>query len=113
LRKGIARQFTILISDSILKELAAVLQRPKFKTSEEEIDSIIFALMQSSDVVHTKSQFQIVREDSKDDIIVNTAYDGHADMIVTGDKDLLRLKDFKGIKIITTENLLSLLSNYS
>jgi putative PIN family toxin of toxin-antitoxin system len=35
LRKGIAKQFFIVISVLILKELVSVLRRPKFKTSEK------------------------------------------------------------------------------
>ena len=35
-KMGITNQYSIVISDLILKELATVLRRPKFKTSEEE-----------------------------------------------------------------------------
>ena len=56
LRKGIANQFSIVTSDLILKELATVLHRPKFKTSEDEINRIILALMRSAEVVSVKSK---------------------------------------------------------
>lgn len=52
------------------------------------------------------SQFEAVNEDPKDNIIINTAYDGHADVIVTGDKHLLALENFRGIKMVNTENML-------
>ena len=42
-------------------------------------------------------------------MIVNTAYDGGAEIIVTGDKHLLELENFKGIKVTTIENMLKLL----
>ena len=109
LRKGIANQFSIIVSDSILKELANVLHRPKFKTSEEEIHMVILALVQTSEVVDVRSRLKVVKEDRKDDIITNTAYDGSADVIVTGDKHLLKLKRFRTIKIITVENALKML----
>jgi len=32
---------------------------------------------------------------------IDTAYDGHADFVVTGDKALLRLKRFKKIRILS------------
>jgi predicted nucleic acid-binding protein len=42
-------------------------------------------------------------------MIVETAIDGGADMIVTGDSHLLRLKTVNGIKIITVEEMLACL----
>ena len=109
LRKGIDNQFSIVTSDLILKELATVLRRPKFKTSENEIHRIILAMIQSSEVTKVKSKFKAVKEDPKDDMVVNTAYDGHADIIVTGDKHLLKMENFRGIKIITIKNMFELL----
>jgi putative PIN family toxin of toxin-antitoxin system len=109
LRRGIANQFSIITSDLILKELVTVLRRPKFKTSEDEINRIILALIRSAEVIRVKSKLEAVKEDPKDDIIIETAYDGSADMIVTGDSHLLALENFRGIQIITVENMLGLL----
>jgi putative PIN family toxin of toxin-antitoxin system len=109
LRKGIAKEFSMVTSDRILKELVTVLHRPKFKTSKDESHRIVLALIRSSEVVNVKSKFEAVKVDPKDDMIVNTAYDGRADIIVTGDKHLLELENFTGIKIITIENMLKLL----
>jgi uncharacterized protein len=47
-----------------------------------------------------------VKQDPKDNIIIETAYDGNADIIVSGDRHLLELKTFKGIKIMTIEEML-------
>jgi putative PIN family toxin of toxin-antitoxin system len=108
LRKGIENQFSIITSDLILNELETALRRPKFKTSKDEIDRIILALTLSSEVIDVKSKFQAVKEDRKDDMIINTAFDGRVDIIVTGDRHL-ELENFKGIKIITIESMLKLL----
>ena len=94
LRKGLSNEISIVTSDLILKELVTVLRRPKFKTSEDEIHSIILALIWSSKVVSVKSKFKVIREDTKDDILINTAYDGDVDVIVTGDKHLLQFENF-------------------
>ena len=79
------------------------------KPAEDEIHRIVLALIRSSEVVNVKSKFEAVKKDPKDDMIVNTAFDGRADIIVTGDKHLLELENFMGIKIITIENMLKLL----
>jgi putative PIN family toxin of toxin-antitoxin system len=74
-----------------------------------EIHRILIALIRSSELVDVQSKLEAVKEDHKDDIIVDTAYDGHVDIIVTGDRHLLRLESFRGIKIITVKNMLDLL----
>ena len=98
LRKGIENQFSLITSDLILNELETALRRPKFKTSKDEIDRIILALTLSSEVIDVKSKFQAVKEDRKDNMIINTAFDGRVDIIVTGDRHLLELENFKGIR---------------
>jgi len=109
LRRGIANQFSIITSDLILKELVTVLNRPKFKTSEDEINRIIRAFIKSAEIVSVKSKLEAVKQDPKDNIIIETAYDGNADIVVSGDSHLLVLKAFRGIKIMTVENMLGLL----
>jgi len=39
--------------------------------------------------------------DPKDNMVLDTAYQGGAEFIVTGDKDLLVLKKYKGVTIVT------------
>ncbi len=107
LKKGIANQFIIVTSDLILQELATVLRRPKFKTNEKEIRRTTLALIRSAHVIKVKSKFAAVKKDPKDDKIINTAYDGNADVIVTGDSHLLNLKSFREIKITTVEKMLN------
>ena len=82
----------------MLKELTRVLRRPKFKTSPSQIRRITLALINSAEVVDVKSQLKVVEEDSKDNMVIETAYDGHADIIVTGDRHLLELENYEEIK---------------
>jgi putative PIN family toxin of toxin-antitoxin system len=112
LSKGIAKQFSIVLSDFILKEFVRVLRRPRFETSEDEIQKIVLAFIQTGEVVSVRSNFRVVRGDPDDDAIVNTAHDGRADVIVTGDSHLLRLKSFKGIKIVSVSEALRQLIEY-
>ncbi len=105
-RKGIENQFIIVSSDLMLKELTRVLRRPKFKTSPSEIRRITLALINSAEVVDVKSKLKVVEEDSKDNMVIETAYDGHADLIVTGDRHLLELENYEETKIVTVEKAL-------
>lgn len=56
-------------------------------------------------VVEPTSKFDVVR-DMKDNKIIECGFDGEVDYIVSGDPDLLDLKEFKGIKIRTAREFL-------
>jgi putative PIN family toxin of toxin-antitoxin system len=60
LGRGIANQFSIVTSELILKELGLALRRPKFKTSEDEVNRIIIALMQTAEIVNVTSKLKVV-----------------------------------------------------
>lgn len=109
LKRGIANQYSLVTSDLILKELVTVIRRPKFKTSEDEVHRTILALIRTANVVSVKTKLKAVKEDPKDDMIIETAVDGAADMIVTGDGHLLALETFRRIKILTVEEMLACL----
>ncbi len=53
-------------------------------------------------------KLQSLKEDPDDDIILNTAYSGKANYIVTGDNHLLALKEFKRIQIIDINRMLNI-----
>ena len=113
LRKGISKEFCIVTSDLILRELGTVLQRPKFNTDKDEIHRIILGLMQAAEVVEVVSKFKLVEGDPKDDMVVHTAHDGRADFIVSGDSHLLLLKSFSQIKIVNVKQMLICLEEKS
>jgi len=106
LNRGIENRFSIVTSDYILKEIVSVLGRPQFKTSEEETSMIVSALMQSSEVVIVESNFKVIKNDPDDDMILNTAHDGRADIIATGDKSLLGLRNFRKTRILSVSETL-------
>ena len=54
----------------------------------------------------TTSKVDGVKNDPPDNRILEAAIDGKASYIVSGDKDLLRLKKFKGVKILTASKFL-------
>lgn len=67
--------------------------------NSEDITAFLKIVITSGKFVKVKSRFKILN--SPDDAVLRTAYDGRADFIVTGDKHLLELKQFKDTKIVT------------
>ena len=64
--------------------------------------------MQPSEIVQVQS-IDTIKEDPDDNHILATAIDGMSDYIVSGDKHLLELRQFKGIKIVSVDEMLKIL----
>ena len=106
---GIDGKYQILISKEILDELFEVLQRPKFKMTREDIIHIVSTLLETAQIVRLTSNFKVISKDPDDNIIINTAHDGNANYIVSGDKDIRDLKNFQKIKIVSVYEMLKIL----
>jgi len=60
-------------------------------------------IVRNSIIVEPKERINIVKDDQKDNIFIETAVAGNVDYIISQDSHLLKLKEFRGIKIITPE----------
>lgn len=106
-RRGILGKYQLVISTEILDEAADKLKN-KFQFPEESTQELMDILMTHCHVVDVTSKFDAVR-DKKDNKIIECAFDGKVDYIVTGDPDLLVLKDFRGIKIVKAKEFLEMI----
>ena len=79
-----------------------MLSRPKFKPEWDVLRILRLILFET---VPVKSEFKAVLDDPADDAVINTAYDGRADYVVSGDGHLLKMKEFKGIPIVTISRM--------
>jgi len=98
----------LLASDGTIPELDEVLQRRKFArlSSNESVLSFRLDYWKAVHLVRITSQIRVCR-DPRDDKFLELAVDGHADMIVTGDEDLLALDPFQSIRILTPQAFLT------
>lgn len=106
---GIDGKYQIITSKEILDELLEVIKRPKFKMTRGNIVRIVSTLMETGKNVQITSSFRIISDDLDDNIIINTAHDGNADYVVSGDRHLLDLIEFRGIKIVTVSKMFDVL----
>lgn len=96
----------VILSRQMLAELADVLTREKFAVKPSQVDSFLTILIRKSKIVKPSSRFKVIKEDPDDDVILNTAYAGKAQYIVTGDRHLLALKEFKRTKIVKVNQII-------
>jgi putative PIN family toxin of toxin-antitoxin system len=96
------REAVTLTSSAILEELRTVLRRPKFARyiQPEKIDPYIEKVGEFGLVLVNSPRIRACR-DPRDDKFLEVAVDGRADLIVTGDRDLLDLNSFRRVEILT------------
>ncbi len=101
----------LILSRGILEELTEVAADDKIRkyVEEEDVRKFLRLIGSTAKIVTVKSRFKAVKDDPSDDLFLRTAYDGGADYIVSGDKHLLSLNEFRGIKILTVNEILDLL----
>lgn len=98
-------RFHLLYSPYLLQEVEYVLSRKKFGLSPEDVSNITTFLKAKAVFVLPSERVSDCR-DPKDNPILECAWAGRADAIVTGDKDLLLLNPFRGIPILTPRQFL-------
>lgn len=106
IEKAIEGKIQLCISSDIFEEFEEVSSRPKFKFSKEDIDDFIGALIEVADIVIPSCSVNIVKRDPSDNKFLECALEAKADYIVTGDNHLLKLKEYKGVKIVRTRGML-------
>jgi len=101
----------LVLSRGILEEFLEVTEHPKVKRYVDENDVVAFLriLGNIATVVKVRSRFEVVEEDPDDDVVLRAAYDGKAEYIVSGDKHLLSLREFRKMKIVTVNQMLDIL----
>jgi putative PIN family toxin of toxin-antitoxin system len=103
--------YTLLISPAIVAELANVL-REKFKWPEGEIKARAIRFARMAEIITPKIVPNVIKDDPTDNHILACAREGQADLIVSGDKHLRRIKVYKGIPIIRPTDFLRTLAGY-
>lgn len=103
-------ELTLVISPALLAELADVISRPKFDSilvrSNTSRSRTLDELRRLAEVVEVPPLPQPVCRDPDDDEVLATAIAGQVDLIVSGDNDLLRLKQFQNIPILSPADAL-------
>lgn len=106
-----SRRIIPLVSKETLFELLRVLAYPKFKLTPVEQQTVLEAFLPYAETVHVRNPPPVSEcRDPHDQIFLILAKQSHADFLVTGDADILAVKNFKGCPIITPEHLSKLIN---
>ncbi len=107
------KKIKLVLSDEILKEYFDVIKRDEIVEKVENkgliIAEIIDSIIQVCEMVKPIEKVDILKDDPDDNKILECAIAGNSDYIVSQDKDLLELKEFRGIKIVNPKEILNIL----
>jgi len=103
-----ARRIRIDLSAPILTETIRVL-REKFVWDGYRLHAARQMLLSLSNQVTPTQTLNVIAEDEADDRILECAVEAGSEYIVTWDKDLLRLRTYEGIKIVTAPEFMKLI----
>jgi len=106
-------RYELCLSTAILAEVQKVLSHPRLRRygySEEEVEEFLRALREAAFLVRRWPRIQVIQEDPADDRVLACALAAKADYIVSKDEHLQKLREYQGIRILPTEDFLTLIT---
>jgi putative PIN family toxin of toxin-antitoxin system len=104
----------LMSSETLLVELAEVLSRPhlskRLATIGQTPAQLLTDYVQAVELATPTEVRQVVR-DPDDDHVIACALAGHADLIVSGDRDLLNLGAYQNIRIVTARQAIEIIAS--
>lgn len=104
LAKPPQNQFQLYTSPPILSETQRKLEEV-LKFERPIAVEYVEALKTIATVINPKHTLDEVPTDPDDNCILECSFEAHADIIISADKDLIRLKSFRGAQIFHPSNL--------
>jgi putative PIN family toxin of toxin-antitoxin system len=104
LRLASSGTLILIYSSETVEELRRIL-RERFEWPIEQVDIVTGNILKSAEIVRPSARVADC-SDADDNRILEAAFEGHADWIVSGDKHLLRMRSFRGIGILTVSDFL-------
>lgn len=111
-------RFVLIISEPMIREVAEVLARPriarKYGVTREEADELVGLLRERGQTAPVTDTIRLCR-DPKDDMLIETALNGRADVLVTrdddlkGEADLVRVLAARGVAVLIVRRFLEAL----
>jgi len=91
--------FNLLCCTGSMDEIVRVLSA-KFKFTSSEIYRVMLDIKSIGKRITVSSKEHPIIEDASDNLFINLAIDGNAETIVSGDSNLLNLKEYRGCRWI-------------
>jgi len=101
----------IFTSRDLISELDDVLRRDRFRqrieAAHSSVDEIVDQYIALVNLIEVHEIDPVVLRDPDDDAVIACALSGECELIISGDKDLLDLQEYRGIRILNATEFLS------
>jgi putative PIN family toxin of toxin-antitoxin system len=103
----------LFLSDSIVDEIERTFRKPKLRQSESRIVAFVAYIKKIGKIVTISPKHRItgVCRDLSDEKYIECALAAGADYIISGDRDLLDLKEYGGVKIVTARDYMDIVGD--
>jgi putative PIN family toxin of toxin-antitoxin system len=96
------------VSEDLIKEMQAVLQRTQFGLSLQFIHNTVAELTSVAEWVAPEKHHELIPEDPSDNLVLDCAVAAQSDYLVSGDSHLLHLRKCGEVKIVTPQEFLEI-----
>jgi len=103
-----SRKYQLFVTEEILQEVLKVMQR--LNVPADIITDWGKLIRKNAIFVVPTKKIEAVKEDPSDNKFLECAIESGADYIVSGDRHLKGLKEFRGIKIVNAREFLGILT---
>ena len=93
-------RFQLVISEEILQEYREVGEALAKRFSGVDLSPILELLIVKAELTESPSLLEAVCDDPEDDKFLACALAGNSKLIISGDKHLLKISGYRGIKVI-------------
>jgi putative PIN family toxin of toxin-antitoxin system len=102
----------VFVSLDILQEINRVLEYERIQRildrSRMKPSTIMGTIFSLSSIVEVEAVVHAIEEDPSDNSVLACAKESNAQFIVSGDRHLLRLENYEGIRILTASRFLEM-----
>ena len=103
------KKFELVSTMDILEEFVETLKNFKIQMPDKMIEEWKNLIIENSVIIKQKIKLNAIKDDPNDNKFLEAGISGNADLIISQDKHLLKLKEYQGIKIVSPEEALLLI----
>ena len=105
-RAALSGRITLVTCPPLLAELGRVLA-DRFGWEDAMVEGAIAQVARIGTVVRPRDTLSVIEQDPADDRVLEAAREGAADVIVSGDRHLLRLGSWETIRVVRVADLIA------
>ena len=107
-RQALRQRYSLVVAPAIINEVGRIL-RTTWAWEDARVLARLRLIVKAAEVVTPPITLHVIAEDPADDRVLECAVAGYADLIVSGDRHLLRLRQYRTIAIVRPVDFLRML----